>query len=232
MKKSPLWKDFAHIDTWIFDLDNTLYPAKSNLFAKIDQKMGEFICNFLKVELPEAKAIQKKYFREHGTTLNGLMVNYGMDPADFLEYVHDIDVTDLATAPELSEALEKLEGRKIIFTNGSLYHATNVCTQLGITHHFEHIFDIVAAEFRPKPDINVYRELVRQQNIDPEKAVLFEDMAVNLVPAHEMGMTTVWIPNDAHWSGDDTNTGHVHYQTDNLTRWLRDLADDKIRSVA
>ncbi|MCF8467355.1 MAG: pyrimidine 5'-nucleotidase [Sneathiella sp.] len=232
MTQPPLWKNFAHIDTWIFDLDNTLYPSRSNLFAKIDRKMGEFISDFLNVDLVEAKAVQKKYFQEHGTTLNGLMQNYNIDPTDFLNYVHDIDVTDLAAAPELSLALDRLPGRKIIFTNGSHYHATNVSSQLGIGQHFEHIFDIAAADYRPKPDKTVYEKLVVELNIDPEKAVLFEDMAVNLEPAHDMGMITVWIPNEAHWSYASSEGDHIHFQADDLTHWLCDLLDDKSRTAA
>ncbi len=227
MTKIPYWKNFQHIDCWIFDLDNTLYPSKSNLFAKIDKRMGEFISDFLNVDLVEAKNIQKKYFHEHGTTLSGLMQNYNINPADFLDYVHDIDVSDLAAVPGLSSSLEQLPGRKIIFTNGSVYHATNVSTQLGILHHFEHIFDIVAGDFKPKPHKPVYEKMVREFSIRPEKAVLFEDMAVNLAPAHEMGMTTVWIPNEAHWSSADGEGEHIHYQTDDLARWLTELLADR-----
>jgi putative hydrolase of the HAD superfamily len=229
MNQQPKWQDFEEIETWIFDLDNTLYPAHSNLFSKIDVKMGEFISNYLGVDLPEAKVVQKRYFHEHGTTLNGLMQNYDMDPTEFLEYVHNIDVSDLAAAPELSAALEQLEGRKIIFTNGSHYHALNVSTQLGIDHHFEHIFDILAADYRPKPDISVYKKLIQELQIDPSRAVLFEDMAKNLLPAHELGMKTVWIPNDARLAPESAEEAHIHYMTNNLTDWLLQLLNDKAR---
>jgi putative hydrolase of the HAD superfamily len=227
MHNDPLWKDFDHIETWIFDLDNTLYPAHTNLFSKIDKKMGEFISDYLSVDLLEAKLVQKKYFKEHGTTLNGLMQNHGMDPKDFLDYVHDIDVSDLAIATDLSQALDQLEGRKIIFTNGSHFHATNVSSQLGIDHHFDHIFDIVASDYRPKPDIGVYQKLVEELEIDPAKSVLFEDMAKNLAPAHDMGMITVWIPNEAHWSHDNSEGDHIHYSTQDLAAWLHTLLDGK-----
>ncbi|TNE33281.1 MAG: pyrimidine 5'-nucleotidase [Alphaproteobacteria bacterium] len=230
MTEAPRWKDFSHINCWIFDLDNTLYPHESNLFAKIDQRMGEFLCDFLQVELPEAKAVQKKYFHEHGTTLNGLMQNHDIDPHDFLKYVHNIDVSDLAANATLASALEQLDGRKIIFTNGSIFHAKNVSSQLGIEHHFDHIFDIAAADFRPKPDKGVYEKLVRELDIDPTRAVLFEDMAVNLAPAHEMGMITVWIPNPAHWSSEGSEGVHIHYTIDNLANWLEALLEDKIRT--
>ncbi len=230
MIKMPVWKNFEHVDSWIFDLDNTLYPSKSNLFAKIDRKMGEFISDFLNVDLVEAKNVQKQYFRDHGTTLSGLMKNHGIDPTGFLDYVHDIDVSDLEAAPELSAALAQLPGKKIIFTNGSHFHATNVSSQLGIDHHFEHIFDIVAAEYKPKPHKPVYEKLVKELDINPEKAVIFEDIAINLAPAHEMGMITVWIPNDAHWSNEGSEGEHIHYRTDDLARWLTELLADR-RSI-
>ncbi|PHQ69472.1 MAG: pyrimidine 5'-nucleotidase [Sneathiella sp.] len=230
MIQTPAWKDFAHIETWIFDLDNTLYPAHTNLFAQIDKRMGEFISDYLSVDLVEAKAVQKKYFHEYGTTLSGLMQHHDMKPDDFLNYVHDIDVSDLAAAPELSRALEQLVGRKIIFTNGSHFHAANVSSQLGIDHHFDHVFDIIAAEYQPKPHMDVYKKLTDDLEIDPTRAVLFEDMAKNLLPAHEMGMTTVWIPNEAHWSHDSSDGEHIHHMTDNLTQFLHELLADKARA--
>mgnify|MGYP003675447082 FL=1 len=227
MMTSPRWQDFENIDSWIFDLDNTLYPSATNLFARIDKKMGEFISTLLQIDLLEAKKLQKSYFHEHGTTLRGLMQVHRINPTDFLEYVHDIDVSDLAAAPELGAALEKLPGKRIIFTNGSLFHAKNVSTQLGIDHHFHHIFDIAAADYLPKPHKPVYEKLVKEFDINPERAVLFEDMAVNLAPAHDMGMKTVWIPNDRYWSADGGVDAHIHYKTDDLGDWLTRLLDDR-----
>src|SRR5690606_8167825 len=186
--------------SWIFDLDNTLYSSTTNLFARVDKKMGEFISKLLDINLVEAKKLQKKYFREYGTTLRGLMEVHRINPAAFLDFVHDIDVSDLVSAPELGAALEKLPGKRIIFTNGSHYHAVNVSTRLGINQHFDHIFDIVAAGYLPKPHKPVYEKLVRDFDINPERAVLFEDMAINLLPAYEMGMKTVWIPSEHDWS--------------------------------
>ncbi len=227
MEKTSQWSDFSEIDVWIFDLDNTLYPAHCNLFAQIDKKMGEFVSRFLDVELPEAKRIQKEYFHNYGTTLNGLMTCHDLHPDDFLHYVHDIDVSALARAERLSEALDALDGRKIIFTNGSEDHATNVSRQLGIDHHFEHIFDIRKSDFIPKPEISVYRKLVDELDIRPENAVLFEDMAKNLKPAHDLGMTTVWVPNPEHWSHETSDGPHIHHVAEDLADWLHNLLESR-----
>ncbi len=229
MMNTPSWQDFEHIDSWIFDLDNTLYSSATNLFARVDKKMGEFISKLLDIDLVEAKKLQKRYFREHGTTLRGLMEVHGIDPTAYLEFVHDIDVTDLVSVPELGVALEKLPGKRIIFTNGSHFHAMNVSTQLGIDRHFHHIFDIAAADYLPKPHKPVYEKLIRDFDINPERAVLFEDMAINLVPAHEMGMKTVWIPGNTDWSREGGDGDHIHYRTDDLSRWLTDLLNDRAR---
>ncbi len=227
MPKNSNWSHFEDINVWIFDLDNTLYPSHCNLFSQIDKKMGEFVSNFLQIDHAEAKIIQKKYFHEYGTTLSGLMKRHDITPDDFLHYVHDIDVSQLARAERLSQALDQLEGRKIIFTNGSEAHATNVSRQLGIDHHFDHIFDIKSADYIPKPDITIYEKLVRELDIVPEQAVLFEDMAKNLKPAHELGMTTVWIPNDEHWSHETSDGDHIHHIADDLSDWLHTLLTDK-----
>ncbi|GLQ05447.1 pyrimidine 5'-nucleotidase [Sneathiella chinensis] len=227
MSNTAHWSEFEDINVWIFDLDNTLYPSHSNLFAQIDQKMGEFVSRYLQVELAEAKAIQKKYFREHKTTLNGLMKVHGMPPDDFLDYVHDIDVSNLEKAERLSLALDQLEGRKIIFTNGTCEHATNVSRQLGIDHHFEHIFDIRQCDFLPKPELSVYQKLVSDLEIHPQQAVLFEDMAKNLKPAHEMGMKTVWIPTQEHWSHDLSDGDHIHHVAEDLPDWLHSLLETR-----
>lgn len=227
MENNNIWPQFADINVWIFDLDNTLYPAHCNLFAQIDKKMGEFVSNFLQIEHSEAKAIQKKYFHEYGTTLNGLMSRHNMKPDDFLHFVHDIDVSNLERADKLSNALDQLEGRKIIFTNGSEAHANNVSRQLGIDHHFEHVFDIKQSNFVPKPDLAVYEQLINELNIEPTRAVLFEDMAKNLKPAHDLGMTTVWIPNDEHWSHETSEGDHVHHVADDLSDWLHALLENR-----
>ena len=139
-----------HIETWVFDLDNTLYPATCRLFDQVDQKMGTFICDFLKLDLADARELQKRYLKEFGTTLRGLMVNHECPPERFLEAVHAIDYTAVRSDPRLDRALEQLPGRKLIFTNGSVPHAERVLDRLGVGRHFAGVFDIVAAGYWPK----------------------------------------------------------------------------------
>lgn len=210
-------------DAWIFDLDNTLYPAHCNLFDQVDRRIGEFVSEALNLDPTEARLLQKKYFREHGTTLNGLMQNHAIKPADYLDYVHDIDVSGLPDGSELDRALSRLDGRKLIYTNGSTSHAENIMRQLGVAHHFEAIFDIVASEYRPKPDPAPYAKMVRLHDIDPARTVMIEDMARNLIPAAALGMATVWVKTRHDWSHTDSDGDHVHHATDDLVDWLEAL---------
>ena len=180
--------NFNHIDAWVFDLDNTLYPASTNLFAAIDTRMGEFIATLLKVDAVEALRIQKSYFRDYGTTLRGLMVNHAIEPDVFLDYVHAIDVGVLTPDPGLQSVLGKLQGRKIIFTNGSSLHAEKVMTRLGVTDHFEAIFDVADADYLSKPDPAAYHALVARHGLSPRATTIFEDLSRNLAPAAELMM--------------------------------------------
>jgi len=213
------------IETWVFDLDNTLYPASSSLFPQIDVRMRRFIAERLDLSLDEAFRLQKRYYREFGTTLRGLMLVHGIEPEVFLAYVHDIDCTVLDVAPRLDRALARLPGRKLIFTNGSERHAENVLARLGIGAHFEGIFDIKAAEFLPKPEPETYRRMVARHDFDPGRALMVEDLHRNLVPAAAIGMTTLWVREDNHpdcavMKQDDSDLGHVHHITTDLTDWL------------
>jgi len=209
---------------WIFDLDNTLYPRDCNLFAQIDVKMKAFIGNLLGVDVQEAHRIQKQYFRTHGTTLRGLMDNHGLAPEEFLDYVHDIDVTPVPPNPALNDVLHQIDGRKLIFTNGSVAHAENVLGRLGVRHHFEGIFDIIAANYVPKPERLAYEVFVAKHDINPTRAVMLEDIARNLQPAHEMGMITVWLRSDHDHSAIGAKGDHVHHIIDDLVEWLEDQA--------
>jgi putative hydrolase of the HAD superfamily len=211
-------------ETWIFDLDNTLYPASCNLFAQVDKHIGEFIARLLKVDADEAYRIQKQYFRDYGTSLRGLMLHHQVDPQIFLEFVHTIDVTPVTPSPELDQALGRLPGRKIVFTNGSAKHAENVMARLGISHRFDAVFDIVAADYFPKPEPFVYDILVRRHWIDPQRAVMIEDLPKNLLPAHQMGMTTVLVRTEAEWAQDGIAGEHVHHVIDDLVAWLHQIA--------
>jgi len=212
-----------HTEVWIFDLDNTLYPAHCNLFDQVDRRIGEFIAAKLNLDSTEARLLQKKYFRDYGTTLSGLMQNHAIKPADYLDYVHDIDVSGLPDGTDLDRALSRLDGRKLIYTNGSTQHAKNVMHQLGITQHFEAIFDIVASDYRPKPNPAPYTLMMRLHEIDPVRAVMIEDIARNLIPAAALGMATVWVRTQHDWSHTDSDGDHVHHAIDDLVEWLEAL---------
>ena len=207
-------------EAWIFDLDNTLYPARCNLFAQIDHRMGEYIARLLDTDYDSAKLLQKQYFRRHGTTMRGLMTEHGIDPGDFLAYVHDIDLSVIAPSAELDEALGRLPGRKLVFTNGSVPHAERVLARLGVARHFAAIFDIVASAYQPKPDPVPYRELCRRHAVEPARAIMVEDIARNLVPAHALGMTTVWVPGNDSWNSDAGDRSHIHHVVEDLAVWL------------
>ena len=216
-------KVFQSIKFWIFDLDNTLYSGKTKVFEQVDKKMSKYISNKLNVDLEEAKQIQKNYFHKYNTTLNGMIKNHKIDANEFLEYVHDIDIEFLKKDLPLSSELEKLDGKKIIFTNGSRKHAINVTQKIGIDHHFEGIFDIVDSQFMPKPIMEPYKKLVEKHKIDPKICVLVEDIARNLKPAYEMGMTTVWIENDEPWAKKFSDENFVNYKTNNLSEFLKKI---------
>jgi putative hydrolase of the HAD superfamily len=210
----------AQAEAWIFDLDNTLYPASCNLFAQVDTRIGAFIADRLGIDGDEAYRLQKHYFRTYGTSLRGLMLHHEVEPREFLDFVHEIDVTPVQPDPTLDEALGRLPGRKVIFTNGSVKHAENVMARLGVGRHFEAIFDIVAADYFPKPEPFVYDVMVRRHWIDPRRAVMIEDLPKNLAPAHAMGMTTVLVRTDADWAQDGVDGDHIDHVTDDLVRWL------------
>ncbi len=221
---APMSDEFADITHWVFDLDNTLYPAECNLFLQVDKNIQQFIMDLFDLPPEEARKLQKSYFHEHGTTLNGLMAKHGVAPEEFLEYVHDIDVSPVPPNADLDAALAKLPGRKVIYTNGSVPHAQRVTDRLGVSHHFDGVFDIVAAEYVPKPDPVPYDTLIELFDIEPACAVMVEDLARNLKPAHERGMTTVWIRNDHHWSGGSEDDPHIHHVIDDLSEWIVEVA--------
>ena len=212
-----------NFETWIFDLDNTLYPVSANLFDQIDERMCSYIANFLKTSEPEAHKVQKRYFQKHGTSLRGMMENHKMDPIPYLEYVHKIDLSAIIRDDQMERALDKLPGRKIVFTNAAASYAEKVLERLGIAHHFEDVFDIVAANFIPKPAPLVYQRFVKQYKIDSEKSVMVEDIVRNLKPAADMGMKTVWVETDRAWAHADSETTKPDFTTNNLTSWLTEV---------
>jgi len=219
--------DFANVTEWVFDLDNTLYPRRADLFSQIDRNMTGFIRRLLDLEHDEARKLQKRYYRDHGTTLQGLLINHGIDANDFLAAVHDIDYSVLTPDPELGEAIRALPGRKFIFTNGDVPHARRTAEALGILDHFDDIFDIVAAELMPKPAPDTYRRFLEINGVHPAKAAMFEDLPRNLAAPHELGMRTVLIVPDnmdlvlgESWEQEGGDAAHVHYVTDDLRSFL------------
>jgi putative hydrolase of the HAD superfamily len=212
------------IDTWVFDLDNTLYPASCNLFAQVDWRITAFLADFLKMERDAARAIQKDLARRYGTSLRGMMVEHNMPPDEFLHYVHDIDLSPVPPSPALDQALGRLPGRKLIFTNGSVRHAENVMNRLGVGHHFAGVFDVVASAYVPKPDPAPYRALVERHAIAAPRAAMIEDIARNLIPAAQMGMTTVWVRTDHEFARFGAEDGHIHHVADDLVAWLDEAA--------
>ena len=211
------------IKYWIFDLDNTLYSGKTRVFEQVDKKMSKYISEKLNITVEEARKIQKNYFHEYNTTLNGMIKNHKIDANEFLEFVHDIDIDFLKKDEKLAEEMKKLEGKKIIFTNGSKKHAINVTRRIGIEQYFDGIFDIVDSDFIPKPSIEPYKKLVEKHKIDPKLSVLVEDIARNLKPAYEMGMKTVWIENDEPWAKKFSDADFVNFKTNNLSEFLKKI---------
>ena len=216
-------KELKSIKYWIFDLDNTLYSGKTKVFEQVDKKMSEYISKKLNVSTAEAKEIQKNYFHEYNTTLNGMIKNHKIDADEFLEFVHNIDIDFLKKDLILGEELKKLDGKKIIFTNGSRKHALNVTKRIGIDHYFDDIFDIIDSEFVPKPAIQPYKKLVEKHKIDPKLCGFVEDIARNLKPAYEMGMKTVWIENDEPWAKKFSDGDFIDFKTNNLSEFLKQI---------
>ncbi|MDR6847038.1 putative hydrolase of the HAD superfamily [Sphingomonas sp. BE270] len=211
----------AHIRTWIFDLDNTLYPASARLFDKIDAKMGAYIAAKFEVDLVEARRIQKGYFHGHGTTLAGLMAEHDVDPHAFLDFVHDIEMDVLEENAPLAAAIARLPGRKIVFTNADTPYATRVLGRLGLGESFEAIHDIHAMDLLPKPQASAYAGLCAAFDIVPEQAIFFEDMARNLAPAKAIGMTTVWVDNGSE-QGPDEDRSYIDFTCADVTAWLHE----------
>ncbi len=213
-------KELKKIKYWLFDLDNTLYSGDTKVFDQVDKKMSFFISKKLNVNLKEAKKIQKNYFQEYHTTLNGMIKNHNIDAEEFLQYVHDVDLNFLKKDLNLQNELTKLMGKKYIFTNGSKAHASNVTKRIGIENLFDGVFDIIDSDFIPKPSIEPYKKIIQKYGIEPDYCIFIEDIARNLKPAHELGMKTVWIKNDEPWAAEFSNEDFINYKTDNLSEFL------------
>jgi putative hydrolase of the HAD superfamily len=223
-------RGFTHVETWVFDLDNTLYPHHVNLWQQVDVRIRDFVANFLKVSPEAAFRIQKDYYKRYGTTMRGMMTEHGVHADDYLAYVHKIDHSPLQPNPAMGEAIARLPGRKLILTNGSVAHAGAVLDRLGIAEQFEAVFDIIAAELEPKPAPQTYDKFLRLHGVDPARAAMFEDLSRNLVVPHRLQMTTVLVVPDGaqevvreDWELEGRDAEHVDYVTDDLTGFLAAL---------
>jgi putative hydrolase of the HAD superfamily len=224
-------RGFSHVDTWVFDLDNTLYPRHLNLWQQVDERIREYVAKFLDVGREEAFRVQKDYYRRYGTTMRGLMAEHGLNPDDFLDFVHEIDHSPLEPDAALGAAIEALPGRKLILTNGTRKHADAVTRRLAIDHHFEGVFDIVAADLEPKPSPQTYDRFLEAHGVDPSSAAMFEDLARNLAVPHALGMTTVLVvpPGTREvfresWEMEGPGEPHVDHVTDDLAGFLAQIA--------
>jgi putative hydrolase of the HAD superfamily len=208
--------DLSHVDTWIFDLDNTLYPAECGLLALVNDRMTAFVVRETGLDWDEARALQHRYHSEHGATLSGLMAFHGVDPAAFLDEVHDISLDRLTPDPALDQALARLPGRRLVFTNGSARHAERVLEALGIAHRFGEVFHIEAADYVPKPRPECFDAMMRAHGVQARGSAFFEDLARNLEPAARIGMTTVLVGSAAAAPVAD----YVHWRAPDLVPFL------------
>lgn len=217
----------AHVRNWVFDLDNTLYPATSDLFGQVDARMTAFVGDLLGVEADEARRIQKQHFHEHGTTLSGLMRTHGVDPHAFLAYVHDIRMEVLAEDKRLVRLIAALPGRKLVFTNGDEPYARRVLDRLGLGGSFERIHDIHACAYQPKPHAAAYRSMTEAFAIDAAESLFADDMARNLAPAKAIGMTTLWVDNGSEQAGASASNDFVDHRTADLGDWLEHILEER-----
>jgi putative hydrolase of the HAD superfamily len=225
-------RSLSHVTDWVFDLDNTLYPRECNLFAQIDLLISDYMVSVTQLPYDEARALQKTYYRDYGTTLNGLMQRHSVDPDHFLKSVHSIDYSPVSAHPDLLAAIRNLPGRKFILTNGDVGHATAVLKRLGDADAlFEDIFDIRSMSYRPKPLPEAYDAFFATHGIDAKRAAMFDDLEKNLLVPHETGMVTVQVvagEDFAHhqveaWELERTSGDHVHHITADLAGFLKKL---------
>ena len=210
----------SRIDTWIFDLDNTLYPPSAGLFALVDERMGAFIARLLGCDRTEARRVQKQYFHDHGTTLAGLMHHHGIEPEAFLVDVHAISLDRIGPCERLATRIAALPGRRLIFTNADADYAARVLAARGLGGLFDAICDIRATGYVPKPQAAAYAHLVQAFGVDPRRSLFVEDMARNLSPAKALGMTTLWLDNGAESGHRGLDEAHIDYRADDLADWL------------
>ena len=208
---------FAHVETWVFDLDNTLYPPESRLFDQIEARMTGFLMRTLGVYAARAGELRALYWREHGTTLAGLMREHAVDPGAYLAEVHDIDLSGVPPSPTLAAAIGRLPGRKVVFTNGSREHARRVTGACGLAGAFDALYGFEDAGYVPKPRAEAFATVFGLEGLAPARAAMFEDDPRNLAVPHRLGLRTVLVgPGEEH--------PHVHHRTEDLAGFLALLA--------
>jgi putative hydrolase of the HAD superfamily len=211
-----LTPDLSHVDIWIFDLDNTLYPPGTEFIALMENRMTEFVARATGLPRDEARALQKRYLHEHGTTLAGLMAHHGVPPEPFLTEVHDVAIDSLAPDAQLKAGIARLPGRRLVFTNGDARHARRVLTHLELDGLFEDVFHIEASDYIPKPRPEAFERMIARHRVNPKRSAFFEDSERNLRPAAAIGMTTVLVGPGAPASSAE----FVHHKTDDLAAFL------------
>ena len=212
-----------NIKNILFDCDGVLYQDLEAVFGQVSKKMTEYISSKLNVDLIKAKELQTNYFHKYNTSLNGLMIHHDIPPEEFLKYVHDIDLSFMKKDKLLREELEKLNIKKFIFTNGSKEHVKNITEHLGVEDLFDGIFDIVDAEFHPKPEAKAFDLMVKKFNIEPKETIYIEDIAKNLSIAKARGSTTVWLINDEYWGKKESDKDFIDYKIENLSLFLKEI---------
>jgi len=208
---------YQSVTSWVFDLDNTLYPPKTRLFDQIEERMRHFMAHYLGVSLNEADRLRGSYWAQYGTTLAGLMAEHNMHPDAFLEDVHDIDFTVLDADLRLRELISALPGRKVIYTNGTAPYAQRVSAARGLEGLFDAVYGIEDAGFHPKPRAEAFREVFGKDGLDTKTSVMFEDEPRNLEVPHGFGLRCVYV------GQEPISHGHVHHQTEDLAAFLEQI---------
>ena len=216
-------KNLSHIKNILFDCDGVLYSDLEAVFGQVSRKMTEYISSKLNVDLKKAKELQTNYFHKYNTSLNGLMIHHEIDPKEFLDFVHDIDLSFLEKDTALRYELENINLRKFVFTNGSYNHVKHITTTLGIDDQFDGIFDIVDAEYHPKPEAKAFDLMVEKFKIDPKETLYIEDIAKNLSIGKERGTITAWLINDEEWEKKESDKEYIDYKIENLTLFLKEI---------
>ena len=216
-------KNFKNIKNFIFDCDGVLYQDLEAVFGQVSKRMTKYISEKLNLDVKKAKELQTNYFHKYNTSLNGLMIHHDVNPEDFLRYVHDINLDFMKKDYTLREELMKLDGKKLIFTNGSHEHVKNITKHVGIDDLFDGIFDITDCNLIPKPSIEPYKRLIEKFDIIPEETIFIEDIAKNLEPAKKLGMKTAWLINDEYWGKRDSDKDFIDLKIKNLSSFLKEI---------